>query len=316
MPRQIFEKLNDSAYLLLTLAALFWAGNFVMGRGVSETVPPMALSFWRWFLASLILLPFAWPHLKRDWPVIKAHAPYFLAMGFFGGTSFNALTYLALHSTTATNALVLNSANAMLILLANFFINSTRAPASQIVAILIAMAGMLYIITQGDYSRLSSLQFNFGDLLVIASMVGWAIYTAMLKKGPKLHTLSFTAAIFLASTLLLVPLIVGEHLFFTPASFDGSTLAAILYAAIFPGLLAYLFYNRGVALIGGNRAGIMIYLVPLFGALLAILLLGEQPALYHAIGFALIITGVVISRGRDEKRRNKKPPAETTGGGE
>jgi drug/metabolite transporter (DMT)-like permease len=296
------------AYLLLTGACLFWAGNFVMGRGVSDTVPPMALSFWRWLLASLLILPFAWHQLKKDAPRLRGRLGYIFLMGFLGGTSFNALTYLALHTTTATNALVLNAANAVLIVLANFFIRSIRPPLNQIIAILIAMAGMLYIITEGDLSRITALRFNYGDLLVVASMIGWSIYTALLPDRPKVHWLSFTAAIFLASTILLLPMLLIEHLFFMPAVFNEKTISAIFYAAIFPGCLAYIFYNKGVEIIGGNRAGIMIYLVPLFGALLAILFLDEQPALFHVIGFALIITGVGLSYKR------KKPPGNKPGG--
>lgn len=294
---------SQTAYLLLTMACLFWAGNFVMGRGVSETVPPMALSFWRWLLASLLILPFAWSHLKKDWPIMRPRLGYIFLMGFLGGTSFNALTYLALHTTTATNALVLNAANAVFIVLANFFIRSIHPPLNQIIAILIAMFGMLYIITEGNLTRLTSLSFNYGDLLVIASMIGWSIYTAKLPDRPNIHWLSFTAAIFIASTVLLIPLLIGESLFFEAAQIDPTTMSAILYAAIFPGLLAYVFYNRGVEIIGGNRAGIMIYLVPFFGALLAILLLNEEPEIFHIIGFTLIITGVILSH-----RKPKKPP--------
>ncbi len=295
------KALYNSAYLLLALACLFWAGNFVMGRGVSDTVPPMALSFWRWLLASLLILPFAWPMLRRDWPVIRQRLPYFLTMGFLGGTSFNALTYAALHTTTATNALVLNSANAVLIVMANFIFQSIRPPLSQVIAILIAMTGMLFIITSGDVSSITDLTFNSGDFLVIGSMIGWAIYTSLLPNKPETHWLSFTATIFICSTLLLIPLMLGEHLLYAPMSVDGKTLTAILYAAIFPGLLAYIFFNRGVELVGGNRAGIVMYLVPVFGAILAILLLDETLELYHLVGFALIITGVTLSRRKQKK---------------
>lgn len=293
--------LYNSAYLLLALACLFWAGNFVMGRGVSDTVPPMALSFWRWLLAALLILPFAWPYLKRDWPVIRQRLPYYLTMGFLGGTSFNALTYAALHTTTATNALVLNSANAVLIVIANFIFQSIRPPLSQIIAIIIAMTGMLFIITAGDISTIAALEFNSGDLLVIGSMIGWAIYTSLLPNKPETHWLSFTAMIFICSTILLVPLMLAEHFLYAPMIVDNKTISAILYAAIFPGLLAYIFFNRGVELVGGNRAGIVMYLVPVFGAILAILLLDETLEIYHLIGFALIITGVTLSRRKQKK---------------
>jgi len=301
MLQKILKNKTHLAYLLLSLACLFWAGNFVMGRGVSDTVPPIALSFWRWLLAALIILPFAWPHLKQDALKLKKHWKYFCLMGFIGGASYNALTYLALHTTTATNALVLNSANALLIVLANYLIHKLRPTTGQFIAILIAMTGMLFIITQGNLQTLKTFTFKPGDLLVLISMIGWALYTALLTNRPATHLLSFSFATFMASALILFPFLIIEHIFISPMTINNPTIAAILYSAIFPGVLAYIFYNRGVELIGGNRAGIAIYLVPFFGAILSFIFLKEVPQIYHLIGFALIISGVVISA-------NKKGP--------
>ncbi len=283
------------AYLLLTLTCLFWAGNFVMGRGVSDSVPPIALSFWRWLLASLIILPFAWSHLKKDWPAIKPRLGYFFLMGLLGGASFNALTYLALHTTTATNALVLNAANALFIVLANYAIHKLKPTKNQLLAIAIAIIGMLFIVTRGQFEQLSALRFQIGDLLVIASMIGWALYTAFLLNRPQTHALSFASLTFIASAIILLPIMMFEHSLGYTIAFDQKTLLAILYAAIFPGVLAYIFYNKGVSIIGGNRAGIVIYLMPFFGSILGFLFLNETPHSYHFIGFALIIGGVMLS---------------------
>jgi len=295
MFQQILKNKTHLAYLLLSLACLFWAGNFVMGKGISDTVPPMALSFWRWLLAALILLPFAWPHLKKDAPLLKKNWKYYTLMGFIGGASYNALTYLALHTTTATNALVLNSANALFIVLANYLIHKLRPTPGQFIAIIIAMSGMLFIITQGDLQTLKTFTFKSGDLLVLISMIGWAMYTALLINRPPTHLLSFSFVTFMASAVTLTPFIIIEHNYFSQLIINVPTLAAILYAAIFPGVLAYIFYNRGVELIGGNRAGIVIYLVPFFGAILSFIFLKEIPQIYHLIGFVLIISGVVLS---------------------
>ena len=286
------------AYLLLILTCLFWAGNFVMGRGVSDSVPPIALSFWRWLLAALIILPFAWGYLKNDWPVITPRLGYFFLMGFLGGASFNALTYLALHTTTATNALVLNAANALFIVLANYLIHKLKPTKSQLVAIVIAIIGMLFIVARGQLEQLSALRFQTGDLLVIASMIGWALYTALLLNRPQTHDLSFASLTFIASAILLLPLMLLEHSLGYTIAFDQKTVLAILYAALFPGVLAYLFYNKGVSIIGGNRAGIVIYLMPFFGSILSFIFLDETPQMFHFIGFVLIIGGVMLSASK------------------
>lgn len=283
------------AYFILSLACIFWAGNFVLGRGVSDIVPPIALSFWRWLLATLFIAPFAWRHIQHDWPVIKAHIGYFFLMGLLGGATFNALTYMALHTTTANNALTLNAANALLIVLANYLIHQLKPTKAQLLAILIAIVGMGFIITEGKFNKLSQFSFKSGDILILGAMIGWALYTALLINKPKTHPLSFATLIFFTATLILLPFAILEHHLGFKASPTIDTISTILYAAIFPGLLAYVFYNKGVEIIGGNRAGIMIYLVPVFGAILSFIFLGETLKPYHLIGISLIISGVILS---------------------
>lgn len=295
MLKQITKNSHIFAYFILTLTCLFWAGNFVMGRGVSEIVPPMALSFWRWLLASLILTPFAWRHLEKDWPTIKGHLPYYFLMGFLGGASFNALTYLALHSTTATNALVLNCALALFIVLANFMLHKIKPASSQMIAIIIAIIGIFLIISKGNINNLTTFAFQQGDILVIASMVGWALYTALLVNKPNTHALSFAWMTFISAAIILLPFTILEFMLGFETTANTSTITAIIYAAIFPGLLAYIFYGKAVEIIGGNKAGIMIYLMPLFGSTLSFYFLNETPQSYHLYGFALIIFGVILS---------------------
>ena len=295
MITQALQNLYKNAYLLLALTALFWAGNFVMGRGVNEIVPPIALSFWRWLFAALIMLSFSQRHIRTDWPVIKKNIPKLLLLGFLSGACFNALTYVGLHYTTATNALVLNATIAITIVIANFLMFAIKLDRVQSLALIISLIGVLVIISAGDISNLLALRFNSGDLLIFIAVVGWAIYTALLPTRPKMHWMSFTSAIFVSAALMLAPAALIEYLYFTKLEINLPSFAAIGYATIFPGLLAYIFYNRGVELVGGNKAGIAIYLMPLFGTLLSILFLGEIPELFHLIGFAMIIGGVVMS---------------------
>lgn len=298
----LINRLYNNAYLLITLAMLFWAGNFVLGKGVAETVPPMILSCLRWLLAFLLLLPFAWPHLKEDWPEYKNRIPYFFMLGLLSGAAFNALTYLGLHTTTATNAFVINASLPIFIILSNYLINNTNITGKETISVMISLIGVLYIIAKGDLSKLLELNFTFGDLLVIIAIICWAIYTALLPGRPKLHALSFAALTFATATIILIPFSIIEFYLGFRAEMNFTNLSVLLYVGIFPGLLAYIFYNRGVQLIGPNTTGILLYLMTPMGALLSFLFLGEKPQIFHLVGFALIFTGVLLSSKSPQKK--------------
>jgi drug/metabolite transporter (DMT)-like permease len=295
MISRLATKLYANAYLLLSLTALFWAGNFVLGRGVHEYIPPIALAWTRWCLATLIIVPFAIPHLKRDWPVIRANLPILLFFGIIGVGAFNTLSYTGLNYTTALNALVLQSSGPILIVLMSFFIFGDRISPRQALGITCSFTGVLVMVARGDFSVLASFELNRGDLLLLAALGLWGLYTAYLRKRPAIHWLSFTATTFLIGALINTPFYAWEHLTVRQLHFDAQTLAAIAYVSIFPSVLAYICFNRGVELIGANRAGVCLHLVPLFGAVLAITLLGEEPRAYHFIGIALILAGVTLA---------------------
>lgn len=295
MISRLAEKLYSNAYLLLTLTALFWAGNFVLGRGVHEYVPPIALAWTRWCLATLIIAPFAFAHLKRDWPVIRAHLPIVLFLGVLGVGAFNTLSYTGLNYTTALNALVMQSSGPILIVLASFFIFGERISLRQTIGITLSLAGVVFMVSRGNLSALAELELNRGDLWILAALALWGLYTACLRKRPQIHWLSFTAVTFFIGAAVNTPFFAWEHLYMRQLQFDAQTIAAIGYVSLFPSVLAYIFFNRGVELIGANRAGVCLHLVPLFGAVLAIALLGEEPMMHHLIGIALILAGVTLA---------------------
>lgn len=294
LPR-LAEKLYANAYLLLSFTALFWSGNFVLGRGVHEHVPPIALAWTRWTFAALIILPFAVPHLRRDWPVIRANLPILVFFGTVGVGAFNTLSYTGLNYTTALNALVLQSSGPVLIALASMIIFGDRISPRQALGIVISLTGVLFMITRGDLSTLMELEFNRGDLFLITALALWGLYTSFLRKRPRVHWLSFTATTFIIGALANLPFFLWEHFFVRQLQFDAQTAGAIAYVSIFPSILAYICFNRGVELIGAPRAGVCMHLVPLFGAILAITLLGEEPKGYHFIGIAFILTGVTLA---------------------
>jgi len=298
MARRLSDALYANAYLLLSLTALFWAGNFVLGRGVHGDVPPLALAWLRWTLATVIILPFAWPHLKHDWPVIRANRGIVLFLGILGAGMFNTISYLSLNYTTAINAVVMQSSVPVLIVIATFLLFGDRIRPRQFLGVVISLCGVLTMVARGDLDVLMHFTVNSGDLGLLGAMVIWAIYTACLRKRPEIHWLSFIAATFIIAAVLNFPLFIIEHLSGWQLRMEAQTFFAVLYVAIFPGLLAYIFYNRGVELIGANRAGVFNHLVPFFGAALAILLLGETPHLYHAAGLGLIILGVTLAARR------------------
>ena len=281
--------------MLLALTALFWGGNFVMGRGVAGHVPPISLAFLRWSIATLIILPFAWPHLRRELAVVRQHWPILFFLAATGGGSFNTLTYIGLNHTTALNALVLNSAAPVLIALACYLLFRDRVSGLQGVGIVISLAGVLTVISKGALDVLLSLKPNAGDLWVLGAMLIWAVYTAFLRQRPRVHWLVFAFVLYFLSAAVNLPFFVGELIAGAELHLTWTTVLAVGYVSVFPSVLAYLFYNRGVELIGGTRAGVFMHLIPLFGAIFAIGFLGETLAPYHGVGFALIVVGVTLA---------------------
>lgn len=289
------RRIFDRPYLLLTLATLFWAGNFVLGRAVSGEVPPVGLAFWRWFGGALIIAPFALPHLRRDWAAVRAGWRDVLALGFLGIAVFNTLIYAGLGRTTAINALLLQSIQPVVIIVFSFLIFRDTVGPRQLLAVAVSLAGVVVIIAQGSLAALGALAFNSGDLLVMLAVVSYAAYTALLRRRPRVHPLSFLLAIFTVGFTLLLPLYVAEGLGGRPMQPTPVTLAAVAYVAIFPAIVAYLCFNRGVELIGANRAGHFFHLQPAFGVVLAMLFLGERFQPYHAAGIALIVAGILLA---------------------
>jgi len=287
--------LNDQPYLLLSLTALFWAGNIVLARHVGDHVPPIMLTTVRWFGTFLILLPFAWPHLKRDWPALRAHLPLMLLLSAIGFAFNNAISYWALQYTQALNALLIQSSGPLFVALWSLVLFGVRLTGVQLAGITISLAGVLTIILRGDFGALAGIAFNKGDVMFASSLVSFGLYSALIPRRPVTHQLSLISFTTGCGALLLVPFSVWEFSTGATLKFDSLTFATLAYVLIFPSTLAYLFFNRGIALIGPNRAAPFFHLVPVFGSAMAILLLGEQPRLFHLVGYLLVLAGVVIA---------------------
>jgi drug/metabolite transporter (DMT)-like permease len=290
-----FRWLNNQPYLLLTLTALFWAGNIVLARYVAGHVPPMTLSCVRWIGAFFMLLPFARPHLKRDWPALRAHLPLLVMLSATGFAINNALSYWALQYTQALNALLIQSSGPLFVALWSLALFGIRLTWPQLAGIAISMAGVLTIILCGDIGALAGIRFNKGDVMFAGALVAFGLYSALMPRRPVTHQLSLIVFTTGCGALLLLPFSIWEFSAGIKPRFDLLTISTLIYVVIFPSTLAYLFFNRGIALIGPNRAAPFFHLVPVFGSAMAILLLGEQPRLFHLAGYLLVLAGVVIA---------------------
>ncbi len=292
MLRTLAKRLYGSPYILLTLTVLFWSGNFVLGRAVRLDVPPIGLAFWRWTLGLLIILPFAWGHLRRDWPELLRRWKIVLFLSATGVAAFNAIIYSALHETTAVNALLMQSAMPVVIVALGFVVFRERVTLRQSFGIAVSLTGAVTVIAKGSFSMLLSLDFNRGDLWVAAAVVIYAAYSAFLRKRPRVHGLSFIAVTFALGVVMLFPFYMREIFQGGVMELSRVTVLSVLYVAVFPSVLSYLFFNRGVELAGANKAGMFIHLMPLFGGGLAVVFLGESPRLFHAFGLVLILGGI------------------------
>ncbi len=293
--RAFTGRLFDNAYILMTLTAFFWGGNFVLGRGIADHIPPIALSCLRWSFASLLIAPFALARTRADWPEIINNWRILVFLGVVGGGTFNTMTYIGLNHTTALNGLVIQSSGPVMIAIAAYLVFSDRLSRAQIFGIGLSLVGVLWVISSGDMARLKSLSLNPGDLLILFAFATWAIYTIYLRKRPNIHWTSFILILSLIAALINVPFWIFEHLALRQIQPTMTTLLSVAYVAIFPSTLAFIFFNRSIELIGANRTGVFMHLVPLFGSLLSIILLGEELKSYHLIGFAFIVAGVITT---------------------
>lgn len=280
----------------LSAAVLFWAGNAVVGRGVVGEIPPIALSFWRWVFALLLLLPLAWPHLRRSLPAIRQHIVLLTVLGILSAGLFNTLLYGAAVTTTAVNISLINATMPVVIAFVAWISATERLTRRQALGLAIALPGVVTIVAQGSLERLLSLTLAPGGLLMLVAITSWALYSVVLRRNPLgLHPVVLLASLVaLALPFIFVIYVIelAAGVTFTPKL---SHAPAFLYVAIFPSILSYLGWNYGVQMIGPGKSGMFLYLMPLFTAALALPLLGERLYGYHGVGAALILLGLYLA---------------------
>ena len=289
--RQIY----DRPYVLLSLTSLFWAGNIVLGRYAAGKVPPVGLAWVRWAGSFALLIGFAWPHIRRELPVIRANLGKLALLAMTGVAFYNTMAYWGLQYTEALNGLLIQSTGPLLIAIWSLVLFRDVLSPAQAIGVMVSMAGVATILTRGDVGALAEIRFNIGDVWMFVAMIVYALYSALLRLKPPMHWLSFLAFTVGLGTAMLTPLFLAEMAYGRHMTLDLPTVLTLVYVVVFPSTLAYVCFIRGVELIGANRAGPFFHLMPLFGAVLAILFLGERPQPFHAIGFALVLTGVFVA---------------------
>jgi drug/metabolite transporter (DMT)-like permease len=287
-----------SAWPLLILANLFWACNVVLGRGVVGMVPPIALAYWRWTGAFLVAIGFAWPYLRDDLPTLRRHWRMMLLLSATGIATYNTFSYIGLTSTTALNALLLQSAGPLIIIIWAFALFGELPTLWQSAGVLLSLMGVATIAAHGSFTALLHLRVNAGDLWILAAMLIYGIYAAVFRRRPPVHPMSFLVATMAIGSVMILPFYLWELAQGARIASTPSAWFTLAYIAVFPSFIAYLFFNRGIELIGAARAGQSWHLMPVFGSVLAVLFLGERLFLYHAIGIAMIGSGIVLASFR------------------
>ena len=292
MRSQILSRAYSSAPFLLFLATLGWGSNTIASRLAVGEVSPMLLIFFRWGFVVVILLSLYWRQMIDEWPIIRPRLKWLLIMGGCGLSLFNAFFYIAAHSTTAVNLGIIQSTMPGMILLGSFVFFGDRINRLQFSGLLLTLLGVGVIVTQGSLEQLMQLTFNHGDLLMIFACSFYAMYTVGLKSRPKISGMVMLAYFSVAAFLMTIPLMIFESLIYGTVMPGIKGFAIVFYIAIIPSFLSQIFFMRGVDLIGPGSAGLYANLVPIFSAIMAVLLLSEEFALFHLAAMLLVFGGI------------------------
>jgi drug/metabolite transporter (DMT)-like permease len=283
-------------YILLFLTALFWSGNFVLSRGIREVFPPVSLAFWRWAGAFVILLPFAAGPLWRQRKLVARHLGLLSVLAVLSVTTFNTFIYISMQTNPVANTVLINAMTPVFIYLLAWVAFREPAGVRRTAGVLVSFSGMLWIICRGAPGALVRLSFSAGDLWTLAASVSWALYSVLLRRRPQgLHPLAFMQALVGIGLLALLPAYAWELAGGARVAWSPATAASVVYVALFPSVLAYIFWNRAVAQVGATISGMFMYLMPVMSILMAYVFMGETLRPYHLAGFALIFAGIFLT---------------------
>ncbi len=282
-------------YLLMCVTMVFWSGNMIVGRSIAGHFPPITFSFVRWVGAFVVIFPFAARHLRQDWPIIARNKGFLTLLAASGLAYNSAMVFYGLKSTEAINSLILQAVSPLLIAVWCFALYRLRLTISQLFGMMIALLGVLVVVARGNPDVIRNFHFNPGDLWILAGCTVYGLHAAVLRNRPALHPLSFFAVMFFLSVVLTFPLVVGELWQAQPVHITAVDVAVLVYIILGPSIASNFLFMRSIDLMGPHLTSMFLYLLPLFGAVMAMIFLGERPQLFHAGGFVLILAGVALS---------------------
>lgn len=283
-----------SPYFIVAFAPLFWAGNLVLAKGVHEAISPITLSFFRWILAFAFIAPFTTRQTIREWQAVVSHWKTLAILAFLGVACFNTMLYTAVHTTTAINASLIQTSMPAWIVLFTLLLFKEHITPVQSLGVLLCISGALYIVSRGNVTTFSDLSFVEGDVWMTTAVLLYALYSALLNRRVLLSGWSLLTVVFGMGCLMLVPLFIYDVSMRGLPAFTWQVSGSILYVALFPSILAYLCWNKGIKEIGANKTGLYINLIPVFASILAVLFLDEQIQQFHLYGLGLILSGMII----------------------
>ena len=285
------------AAIYLVCATLFWAGNFIVGKTASiNEIPPISLNFYRWFVAWLILLPFTFRELIKKKDYILNNIGLFIVLGITAVTIFNSALFYSLKFTQVISGVLMISTVPVMIIFISSLLKIEKTNFFQIIGVGLSLTGVLFIITKADIGLLKNLDFNRGDLIMIIAMLSWATYSALLKKKKyELSQISLLQVVISFGVIFLIPLYFIDMNMGNSIKLEKPFFLILTYVVLFPGLASFFFWIKGVALIGANRSGVFLHLMPIFGAVMAMVIFDEKFMFYHLLGAAFILMGIILS---------------------
>ena len=288
---------NNLAYLLLFLTTLFWSGNFIVGKAASMyAIPPFSLNFYRWLFAWLILLPFTFKEIIKKKDYILSNSGFFIILGITSITIFNSIVYYSLNFTQVISGVLMISTIPVMIIFISSLLKIEKTNIFQIFGVILSLTGVIFIVTKADIEILITLNFNKGDLTMIVAMFSWATYSALLKKKKyELTQISLLQIVITFGLAFLIPIYFIEMSMGYLIKLGKPFYLTLTYVVLFPGLASFFFWIKGISIIGANRSGIFLHLMPIFGAIMAMIIFDEKFMFYHLLGAIFIFMGIILS---------------------
>ena len=288
---------NNLAYILLVLTTLFWSGNFIVGKAASTyDIPPFSLNFYRWLFAGLILLPFTFKEILNKKSYIFNNIGFFIILGITSITIFNSTVYYSLYYMQVISGVLMISTIPVWIMFISSILGIEKTNKFQIFGVILSLLGVLFIITKSDMNIIKNLAFNRGDLIMAIGMFAWALYSALLKKKSyEISQITLLEVVIITGLIFLIPIYILEMNFGNQIVLGKPFMLTLTYVVLFPGLASFFFWIKGIAIIGANRAGVFLHLMPVFGSIMAIILFDEKFMFYHLLGAIFIIGGITLS---------------------